>query len=204
MAEETARDVEDKAPRPGGEMSFEAESEPDFGPLNPDTIGALARAQEHLHTAAGYLMLGGNPVEPGELAAHLRDLAETFSLALSAAHPWPWAGSDTQIEETSRRAARLASELKDVLEELTQKPSPWGPQAKAEVYEPTDEQVPLEFRYPPYMDAATAAYIFADRRRRGLVSEAACRRADTTGVTYVRQEFGARPSSADWSSGSTR
>lgn len=170
----------------------------------PDTIGSLARAHEHLKTAAGNLVLGGNPVDPGELATHLRDLAESLSLALFAVHPWPWAGGDTEIEDVSKRAARLASELKDVLEELKEKPSPWGAQAVPQVLcEPTDEESPLVFSYPPYMDSTTARYIFDDQRRRGLVSEDACRRADTHGVLYVPQDLGPTPRLADTSSGRT-
>jgi hypothetical protein len=87
----------------------------------PDIIGSLDRAHEHLETAAKWMVLGGNPVEPEELAARLRSLGDAFSLALDAVYPWPWAGWHTELEDDSRRASKLAGDLRCVLAEMAKK-----------------------------------------------------------------------------------
>ncbi|MFD8260210.1 hypothetical protein ACFV19_15025 [Streptomyces griseoluteus] len=89
----------------------------------PDIIGALTDANKELDAAASWLTVGGNPVQPDELAARLHALSSTFELALFAVHPWPWAYGDLEIERKTKRAAALAHELEQVLGELVEKPN---------------------------------------------------------------------------------
>ncbi|MFE5893212.1 hypothetical protein ACFQ6E_30310 [Streptomyces sp. NPDC056462] len=104
-------------------MSSEAESRPDFWTLKPDIIGALSGANEQLHAAATWLTVGGNPVQPNELASRLHELSSTLWSALFGVYPWPWAYGDLKIEGKMQRATELARELEQVLGELADKPT---------------------------------------------------------------------------------
>ncbi|GHD49029.1 hypothetical protein [Streptomyces mirabilis] len=120
MTHETARDTEGEAP--GAEGASNAERQSDFWAREPDIIGALSGANQQLDAAARWMTLGGNPVQPEDLAAQLHRLSGTLWHALFAVHPWPWAYGDLEIEGKMKRAAALASEMEQVLGELAQKP----------------------------------------------------------------------------------
>ncbi len=107
-------------------MSSEAEGRAELWTREPDIIRALTSANEELNAAATWLMVGGNPVQPDELATRLHELSGTFWNALFAVHPWPWAFGDLEIEGKMKRAAALARELEQVIGELAKKPTP-GP-----------------------------------------------------------------------------
>ncbi|WP_435602898.1 hypothetical protein [Streptomyces sp. bgisy130] len=120
MTHETARDTEGEAP--GAEGASNAERQSDFWACEPDIIDALSGANQQLDAAARWMTLGGNPVQPEDLAAQLHRLSGTLWHALFAVHPWPWAYGDLEIEGKMKRAAALASEMEQVLGELAQKP----------------------------------------------------------------------------------
>jgi hypothetical protein len=123
VTDETVCGTWDQAPRSEDKAPSDAGGQPDFWTREPDIIGALSSAHKELDAAAKWLTIGGNPVQPEELAARLHDLSSTFELALFAVHPWPWAYGNLEVEGKMKRAAALARELEQVLGELVEKPT---------------------------------------------------------------------------------